>query len=128
MVDTTKYVPQGGMFLKPEVLETMEREAAQTGSQVLLEVIEGTGIEERDFVENTPEGQKTKHVSKPWITVKYNDKVLKWSLTPSANQIIGQHMGFETEKWVGAHLRPFVDVVAGKKTIKAIVISKPPKK
>lgn len=128
MVDTSKIVPSGSNFLKPELLEALEREAAQKGEQVLLTVIPGSGLEERDFTETTPEGQRVRHVVKPWITVEHNFKVLKWSLTPTANQIIGSQLGFETEHWVGAVLKPFVDVVAGKKTVKAVVVSKPLKK
>lgn len=120
MVDTSKIVPMGGNFLKPEVLENLSRQ----GKDVLLKVEPGSGIDEKDYVESTPAGQVTKHSQKPWITVSFDGHTYKWSMSATANQLLGQELGFETDLWVGVTLKPFVDVIAGKKTIKAVVFSK----
>lgn len=120
MVDTSKIVPQGGNYLKPETLDNF----ARMGKEVLLKVESGSGIDEKDYIEATPAGQVTKHTQKPWIMVSFEGHVYKWSMSATANQLLGQELGFETDEWVGVTLKPFVDVIAGKKTIKAIVFSK----
>lgn len=124
MVDTSKLVPSGGMWLKPELVEELQRLSRQKGDDFLVKVEDGSGIDEKEFVETKPEGNVTKRVSKAWITVGHDGKSYKWSLSATANQILGQELGFETDLWVGVTLKPFVDVVAGKKTVKALVISK----
>ena len=124
MVDTSKLVPSGGQWLKPELVEELQRVSRSRGDDFVVVVEAGSGIEEKEFVEARPEGNVTKHVSKAWITVSHDGKSYKWSLSATANQILGQELGFETDNWVGVTLKPFVDVVAGKKTVKALVISK----
>lgn len=121
MVDTSKIVPLGGEWLKPELIEGLQR----SGKEALFVVLPGSGIEDKDFPE-VKDGQTIyKKSVKPWITGEIDGKRLKWSLSATANQIIGSELGFETDLWVGATLKPFVDVVAGRKTLKAVVIKRP---
>lgn len=128
MVDTSKIVPQGGNKLKPEVLEMLNLDAAKKGEEVLLVVVPGSGIDVgREYTNATPAGNVTTKKDVPWITVMHKDVVYRWNMSATANQLLGKELGFETDHWVGATLKPFVDVIAGKKTIKAIVFSRPKK-
>lgn len=127
MVDTSKIVPMGSNWLKPDVFDSLTAQARQKGVELLFTVVPGSGIDEKDFVEQGPSGSVTKHSSRPWITLVFDNKDYKWGLSPTANQIVGLELGFETDAWVGAVLKLFPDVVAGKRTLKAVVVSHPPK-
>jgi hypothetical protein len=121
MVDTSKLVPSGSEWLKPDQIESMTR----AGRDMSFKVVPGSGIDTKDFQESTPAGQVVKKVSKVWITGEFDGRTIKCSLSATANKILGEELGFETDNWTGAILKPFVDIVAGKKTIKFVVITKP---
>lgn len=128
MVDTSKLVPQGGQWVKPDMVDSLGKTAREKGIELLFTIVPDSGVQEKEFTEATPTGTVVKKVVKPWITVEFDGKQYKWELTHTANQILGMELGFETDYWVGAIVKPFVDVIAGKRTVKALVISKPRKK
>lgn len=110
MVDTSEYLPsEGGEYINVTVVRNSPTK--------LGVVLPGTGYREFDN-----DGVK---VEKPYITVEMDGRTYEWTMSPTANQSLGQELGYETDAWVGAAIK-FLELKAGNQAyVSATVITKP---